>query len=214
MIDHTLINPDSTKKDVIALCEEARRYGFGGVAINPFYVSLAAKLLRNTSVKVISALGFPFGATLTEVKVFEARKVMENGAHEIDMMINVGALRSKDYLAVRKDIEAVVNTAHSYGNVLVKVIIETGFLTDEEKVYACEIAKEAHADFVKTSTGLYTGATVEDVKLIRKTVGKIMGVKASGGIRNLKDMLVMIKAGANRIGTSTGVAILNEVGNE
>jgi len=211
MIDHTLIKPTATKDEVIRLCWEAERYGFCCAVVNPTYVSLAGRVLEATDVKVCSTVGFPIGATLPSVKAFEAAKVVEEGAEEIDMVLNIGALKSKDYEAVRRDIEAVVGVKRTYKKVVVKVIIETGLLTDEEKVVACELAKRAGADFVKTSTGLLArGATVEDVKLMRRAVGKNVGVKASGGIGILKDALAMIEAGANRIGTSNGVTIIEE----
>jgi len=211
MIDHTLVKPTVTKDDVIKLCWEAEKYGFCCAVVNPTFVELARHMLEATDVKVCSTVGFPFGATLPEVKALEARKVVELGAEEIDMVMNVSALKSKDYDTVKKDIEAVVDVKRLNKNVIVKVIIETGWLTDEEKVTACKLAKEAGADFVKTSTGLFGGkATVEDVRLMRQTVGKDMGVKAAAGIRTLKDTLAMIEAGANRIGTSTGVAIIEE----
>lgn len=211
MIDHTLVKPTATRDDVIKLCEEAKTFGFGCVCINPIYVSLAAKLLKGTRVKVGSTVGFPFGTTLPEVKSSEARMVIEAGASEMDMVINVGALKSKDRETVKTDIGAVVNVARQYGNVIVKVIIETGYLTDEEKVAACKLAKEAGADSVKTSTGFIGKATIEDIRLMRETVGESMGVKAAGGIRTLEDVLAMIEAGANRIGTSTGVAIIEQI---
>jgi len=212
MIDHTLIKPTATKDEVIKLCWEAQKHGVCCAVVNPTYVSLARHMLEATDVKVCSTVGFPIGATLPEAKAFEAEKVVENGAEEIDMVINISALKSKDYETVRKDIEAVVGVKRAHKNVVVKAIIETGLLTDDEKVVACELAKKAGADFVKTSTGLFVGgATVEDVRLMRRTVGKGMGVKAAGGIRTLKDALAMIEAGANRIGTSTGVAIIEEM---
>lgn len=211
IIDHTLIKPTATKDDVIKLCEEAKRYNFGCVCVNPLYVSLAVQLLRGTTVKVSSTVGFPYGSTLPEVKAFEAKRCLKNRAQEIDMVMNIGALKSKEYKTVKKDIEAIVNLKRSFSGVVVKVIIETGYLTDEEKVMACKLAKEAGADFVKTSTGIVGGATIEDVKLMRKTVGKSIGVKAAGGIRTLKQALAMIEAGANRIGTSTGDAIIEEI---
>ncbi len=210
-IDHTLVKPIATRNDVEKLCGEAKKHGFCCVCVNPTYISLAAQLLKETDVKVCSTVGFPFGVNLPEVKAFEAWRAVENGAREIDMVINLGALKSKDYEAVRRDIEAVVDVKRSRGDVAVKVIIETGLLTDEEKVLTCKIAKEAGADFVKTSTGLFGGATVKDIQLMRETVGKDMGVKAAGGIRTLKDALAMIRAGANRIGTSTAVAIIEEL---
>ena len=211
MIDHTLIKPTATKNDVEKLCKEAEKYGFGCVCVNSMYVSLAKQLLRGTNVKVCSTVGFPFGATLSEVKAFEAEKAVEKGAQEIDMVINIGALKSGDYETVKNDIETVVvNVKRSHSDLVIKVIIETGYLTTQEKIMACKLAKEAGADFVKTSTGIVGGATVEDVKLMRETVGKDMGVKAAGGIRTFKEALAMIEAGANRIGTSTGVAIIEE----
>jgi len=208
MIDYTQIKPTATKNDIEKLCKEAEKYGFGCVCVNSMYVSLANQLLKGTDVKVCSTVGFPFGVTLPEVKAFEAKKAVERGAQEIDMVINIGALKSGDHGTVKKDIETVVNVKRSHSDLVVKVIIETGYLTTQEKIMACRLAKEAGADFVKTSTGLVGGATVEDVKLMRKTVGKNMGVKAAGGIRTFKEALTMIEAGANRIGTSTGVAII------
>jgi deoxyribose-phosphate aldolase len=212
MIDYTLVKPTVTKDDVIRLCWEAEKYGFCCAVVNPTFVSLARHMLEATDVKVCSTVGFPFGVTMSEVKALEARKVVEQGAEEIDMVMNVSALKSNDYNTVKKDIEAVVNVKHLDREVIVKVIIETGWLTNEEKVTACKLAKEAGADFVKTSTGFFGGkATVEDVRLMRQTVGEDMGVKAAAGIRTLKDALAMIEAGANRIGTSTAVAIIEEV---
>lgn len=212
MIDHTLVKPAVTKDDVIKLCWEAEKYGFCCAVVNPTFVSLARHMLEATEVKVCSTVGFPFGVTLTEIKAMEARKVVELGAEEIDMVMNVSALKSKNYDTVKRDIKAVVNVKRLHKDVIVKVIIETGWLTNEEKVITCKLAKEAGADFVKTSTGFFGGkATVEDVRLMRQTVGKDMGVKAAAGIRTLKDALAMIEAGANRIGTSTAVAILEEI---
>jgi deoxyribose-phosphate aldolase len=212
MIDHTLVKPAVTKDDIIKLCWEAEKYGFCCAVVNPTFVSLARHMLEATEVKVCSTVGFPFGATLTEIKAMEARKVVELGAEEIDMVMNVSALKSKNYDTVKRDIEAVVNVKRLHKDVIVKVIIETGWLTNEEKVITCKLAKEAGADFVKTSTGFFGGkATVEDVRLMRQTVGKDMGVKAAAGIRTLEDALAMIEAGANRIGTSTAVAIMEEI---
>jgi len=212
MIDSTLITPTATKDDVIKLCWEAKKHGFACAVVNPAYVSLARHMLEARDVKVCSTVGFPVGAGLSEVKAFEARKVVELGAEEIDMVINTSALKSKDYEAVKQDIKAVLDIKQSSPDIIVKVIIETGLLTDKEKVTACKLSKEAEADFVKTSTGLLDGkATVEDVKLMRKAVGKDMGVKAAGGIRTLKEALAMIDAGANRIGTSTAVNIIEEM---
>jgi len=211
MIDHTLIRPTATKDEVIQLCWEAKKYGFGCVVVNPFYVSLAHHVLEASDVKVCSTVGFPLGATLPKVKAEEARKVIKLGAEELDMVMNISAFKSKDYDAVREDIEAVVGAKHTNPNIIVKVIIETSLLTDKEKTTACKLAKEAKADFVKSSTGLFGGgATVKDVRLMRRAVGREMGVKASGGIRTLKDALAMIDAGANRIGTSTAVNIIEE----
>lgn len=208
IIDHTLVKPTATKDAVMKLCTEAEKYGFGCVCVNSAYIPLAVRLLKGTDVKVCSSVGFPFGASLAEVKAFEAKRVVENGASEVDMVMNIGALKSGDYVKVKEDIEAVVDIKRLYGDVLVKVIIETGYLTDEEKIKACKLAKKAGADFVKTSTGLAGGATVEDVRLMRETVGESMGVKAAGGVRDFKQALAMIKAGADRIGTSTAVAIM------
>jgi deoxyribose-phosphate aldolase len=209
-IDHTNLKPYATREDIIRLCNEAIQYGFYAVCVNPYRVKLAKEYLKekNADVKVASVIGFPLGATPTEVKVFEARKALDDGADELDMVINIGALKDKDYDYVENDIAEVVKVAHERG-ALVKVIIETCYLTEEEKVKACELAKEAGADFVKTSTGFGSGgATVEDVKLMRKVVGPEMGVKAAGGIRTYEQALEMIKAGANRIGTSSGVKIV------
>jgi len=211
MIDSTLLKPTATKDDIAKLCREAKKYGFGCVCINPLYVSLATQLLKGTDVKVCSVIGFPFGSTLPEVKAFEARMAAENGAREVDMVINIGALKSGDHRAAKQDIKMVVDLKRLYSDLIVKVIIETGYLTTEEKVAACRLAKEAGADFVKTSTGLVGGATIEDVQLMRRTVGSDMGVKAAGGIRTLKDALAMIEAGANRIGTSAAAAIIEEL---
>jgi deoxyribose-phosphate aldolase len=206
LIDHTLLKPTTTKQDIVKLCEEAKKYGFFAVCVNPMYVSFCKSLLRDTSVKVCTVIGFPLGATTTAVKVFESKEAIDNGADEIDMVINVSALRSKDYNYVLEDISSVREVTK--GKIL-KVIIETAYLNEEEKIKACELAKEAKADFVKTSTGFApTGATVEDVSLMRKIVGLDMGVKASGGIRTIEDVLKMIKAGANRIGTSSSVEII------
>jgi len=210
MIDSTLLKPTATKDDIAKLCREAKWYRFGCVCINPVYVSLATQLLKETDVKVCSVIGFPFGSTPPEVKAFEARRAAENGAREVDMVINLGALKSGDHEAVKRDIEMVMDLKRLYSDLIVKVIIETGYLTSEEKVTACRLVKEAGADFVKTSTGLVGGATIEDVQLMRRTVGSDMGVKAAGGIRTLKDALAMIEAGANRIGTSVAVAIIEE----
>jgi deoxyribose-phosphate aldolase len=210
MIDHTLLKPDATADQIAQLCYEARKYGFASVCINPTNVSLCADLLRGSPVKVCTVIGFPLGATPPEVKVFETKNAIQQGATEIDMVINIGALKSKDLELVARDIRGVVQTAHASGN-LVKVIIEAALLTNEEKVTACLLSKEAGADFVKTSTGFSTGgATVEDVALMRRVVGPEMGVKAAGGVRTLEDAEKMVKAGATRIGASAGVKIVQD----
>ncbi|NJF25854.1 deoxyribose-phosphate aldolase [Thermococcus sp. Bubb.Bath] len=209
-IDHTNLKPYASAEDIKKLCDEAIEYGFYAVCVNPYRVRLAKGYLseKGSDIKVASVIGFPLGATSTEVKVFEAKKALEDGADELDMVINLGALKDKDYEYVKNDIAEVVKAAHEKG-AKVKVIIETCYLTEEEKVKACELAKEASADFVKTSTGFGTGgATVEDVKLMRKVVGPEMGVKAAGGIHAYEQALAMIEAGATRIGASRGVQII------
>jgi len=210
IIDHTLLKPDATQAQIAQLCYEARKYSFAAVCVNPANVKLAAQLLKDSPVAVCTVVGFPLGATLTEVKAYEAQKVIEDGATEIDMVINIGALKSKDYDLVKRDIATVVRTCHNNGAIC-KVIIEAALLTDEEKVKACQLAKEAGADYVKTSTGFGPGgATVEDVALMRRVVGPEMGVKAAGGIRTFEAARQMIKAGATRIGASAGVKIVQE----
>lgn len=210
MIDHTLLKPDATEAEIAQLCYEARKYGFAAVCVNPSYVKLAAQLLKGSSVKVCTVVGFPLGATLTEVKAYEAQRAIDEGAREIDMVINIGALKSRDYETVLRDIATVVRTCHA-GGAIVKVIIEAALLTDEEKVVACQLAKEAGADYVKTSTGFGPGgATVADVALMRRVVGPTMGVKAAGGIRSYEDAQKMVAAGATRIGASAGVKIVQE----
>ena len=209
IIDSTLVKATATKSDVEKLCKEAIKYGFGCVVVNPTYVKIASHLLERSNVKVCSTVGFPFGVALPEIKALEAVKAVEDGASELDMVINLGALKSQDYELVKRDITSVVDVKRLYEDVIVKVIIETSQLTTVEKITACRLAKEAGADFVKTSTGLLgKGATVEDVKLMRQVVGSGMGVKASGGIRNYADAVAMIEAGANRVGTSTAAAII------
>jgi len=212
LIDHTLLKPDATKDDITRLCKEAKKYGFWSVCVNPTYVSLATEILRGSDVKVCSVVGFPLGANVSEVKAFEAEKAISDGASEIDMVINIGGLKSHDYELVKRDICKVVERAKALRkDTIVKVIIETGLLTEDEKVLACRLVKEAGADFVKTSTGLNSsGATIHDVKLLRKTVGPNFGVKASGGIKTCRNAIELVKAGANRIGTSSGVAIIGE----
>jgi len=208
MIDHTLLKPDATQQEIAQLCFEARKYGFASVCVNPTWVSLCAELLKGASAKVCTVIGFPLGATSSETKAFETETAIRQGATEIDMVINIGALKARDLETVAKDIRGVVNAAHAR-NIIVKVIIETSLLTDEEKTIASLLSKEAGADFVKTSTGFAGGgATVHDVELMRKTVGPQMGVKASGGVRTFEDAASMIKAGATRIGASAGVKIL------
>lgn len=208
MIDHTLLKPDATADMIAQLCFEARKYHFASVCVNPTNVKLCAELLRGTDVKVCTVIGFPLGATSTEVKVFETKNALENGATEIDMVINIGALKAGDNELVAHDIREVVNATHAAG-ALVKVIIETALLTDEEKIVACLLAKEAGADFVKTSTGFSSGgATVHDVALMRRTVGPDLGVKAAGGIHSHEDAEQLVAAGATRLGASAGVKII------
>jgi len=212
MIDSTNVRATATKSEIENLCKEAVRHGFACVCVNPVYVKLASTLMRNKNVKVCSTVGFPFGTSLLEIKALEAIKAVEDGAKELDMVINLSLLKSRDYSTTRRDIAAVVDARKLSKDIVVKVIIETDLLTDEEKPIACKLAKEAGADFVKTSTGFFgKGATVKDVRLMRKTVGESMGVKAAGGIRRYADALKMIQAGANRIGTSTAAAIVEEM---
>ncbi|MEM1536407.1 MAG: deoxyribose-phosphate aldolase [Candidatus Bathyarchaeia archaeon] len=209
LIDSTLVKATATKSEIEKLCREAVQHGFGCVMVNPVYVRLAASLLKGTDVRVGSTIGFPFGVSLPDIKAFEAVKAVEDGACELDMVMNLSALKSGDYELVKRDIEAVVAVKRISSDITVKVIIETPLLTDEEKITACKIVKEAGADFVKTSTGLFGGgATVEDVRLMRQVVGKNFGVKAAGGIRTYADAVAMIEAGANRIGTSTATTII------
>lgn len=215
MIDHTLLKQDATKSQIVKLVQEARQYQFASVCVNPTWVKVAADLLKDEQdVNVCTVIGFPLGATTTETKVYEAKLAVEHGAREIDMVINISALKDQNDVFVEQDIRAVVQAVASQA--IVKVIIETCLLTDEEKVRACRLAKKAGAHFVKTSTGFSTGgATIEDVKLMREIVGSRIGVKASGGIRDIETAKAMIEAGATRIGTSSGVAIINGLaGNE
>ena len=208
MIDHTILKPEATEAAVQKIIDEAKEYNFFSVCINPCWVAFASEQLADTDVAVCTVIGFPLGANTPEVKAYEAADAIKNGANEVDMVINIGALKSQQYDYVRQDIQGVVDAAK--GKALVKVIIETALLTDEEKVKACELAKEAGADFVKTSTGFSTGgAKVADIRLLRETVGPDMGVKASGGVHNAEEALAMIEAGATRIGASTGVAIVS-----
>jgi deoxyribose-phosphate aldolase len=208
LIDHTLLKPQATAADIRRLCQEARRYGFATVCVNPYWVSLAAAQLAGSSVQVASVAGFPLGTNTTAIKVAETESVVAAGAREVDMVLNIGELCGGNLDAVRVDIAAVVTAAHAR-HALVKVILETALLTDDQKVAACSISQQAGADFVKTSTGFSThGATTHDVEFMRRTVGPGMGVKASGGIRTLEDLEAMRAAGANRIGTSSGVQIV------
>lgn len=205
-IDHTLLKPDASQEQIETLIEEAKKYDFASVCVNPTWVNFAAQALKATDVKVCTVIGFPLGANTPELKAFETSDAIQNGANEVDMVINIGALKSRNFDLVERDIRAVVEAAKG---TLVKVIIETCLLTDDEKVKACQIAQKAGADFVKTSTGFSTGgATVRGVALMRKTVGPDMGVKASGGARSYEDALAFIEAGATRIGASSGVAIM------
>ena len=210
LIDHTLLKPDATEDDIRRLCEEAARFRFASVCVNPTWVRASACHLHGTNVPVCTVIGFPLGATLSDVKAYEARRAIFDGAREVDMVINVGALKSNDDCAVEHDIRSVVEVAHE-SNVTCKVIIETALLTDDEKVRACLAAKRAGADFVKTSTGFAKGgATVADIALMRQTVGADLGVKASGGVKGLEDARKMVQAGATRIGASVGVKIAQE----
>ena len=214
MIDHTLLKPDATSDKIAQLCFEAKKYHFASVCINPTHVKLCADLLKGSDVKVCTVIGFPLGATPPEVKVFETRNALDNGATEIDMVINIGALKAGETELVARDIRGVVEVGHA-AHALVKVIIETALLTDEEKVMACLFSKEAGADYVKTSTGFSGGgATVHDVALMRRTVGPAIGVKASGGIHSYEEAEALVAAGATRIGASAGVKIIQEARGE
>lgn len=213
MIDHTILKPEANEGMVRDLCKEAMEYDFAAVCVNPYFVKLCKDLLIDSDVKVATVIGFPLGANTKEVKAFETKMAIEDGAEEIDMVINIGALKNKDFEIVGEDIKEVVKAAD--GKAIVKVIIETALLTEEEKVKACELSKEAGADFVKTSTGFSTGgATLEDVKLMKSIVGNDVEIKASGGIRDLETAREMIKAGASRLGTSSGVKIAEEIEKE
>jgi deoxyribose-phosphate aldolase len=208
LIDHTLLKPETKKEEIMKLCEEAKQFGFASVVVNPTWVKTASDMLKGTEVNTCTVIGFPLGANSPEVKAFEAKNAVENGATEVDTVINIGALKDKNDDLVERDIQAVVEAVK--GKALVKVIIEACLLTDEEKVRVCQLAVKAGADYVKTSTGFSLhGATFEDVALMRKTVGSTMGVKASGGVRNLNDLKQMVEAGATRIGTSSGVALFS-----
>ena len=208
MIDHTLLKPEASQDQIAQLCHEARKHNFASVCVNPANVKLCAQLLKGSSIPVCTVVGFPLGATSTEAKVFETQQTIRDGATEVDMVINVGALKSRDYELVERDIGSVARACHA-NNAILKVIIEAALLTDEEKVVACQLAKVAGADFVKTSTGFGPGgATVEDVALMRRVVGPAMGIKAAGGIRTYEDAQKMIAAGATRIGASASVRII------
>ncbi|MBS1248653.1 MAG: Deoxyribose-phosphate aldolase 2 [Chloroflexi bacterium] len=207
MIDHTMLKPDATRDQIAQLCYEARKYEFASVCVNPTHVKLCADLLKGSPVKVCTVIGFPLGASSSEVKVYETETALKDGATEIDMVINIGALKAKDLDLVAQDINSVVRMAHGSGAIL-KVIIETALLDHDEKVTACLLAKEAGADFVKTSTGFSGGgATIEDIELMRRVVGPEIGVKASGGVRTYEDAVSMVEAGATRIGASAGIKI-------
>lgn len=211
LIDHTLLKPDATQAQIAQLCHEARQHGFAAVCVNPTHVRLCADLLKDSDVAVCTVVGFPLGATPSEVKAYEAQQSIDDGATEVDMVINIGALKGGEFDLVERDIAMVTRTCHNNGAIC-KVIIEAALLTEQEKAKACELAKKAGADYVKTSTGFGPGgATVADVALMRRVVGPGMGVKAAGGIRTLADAKGMVEAGATRIGASAGVKILQEV---
>ncbi len=212
MIDHTNVKPDATIEDIKKLCNEATKYKFSCACVTPTNVAVANKLLKDTGVKVCAVIGFPFGTNTPEIKAFEALVAVEDGAAELDMVLNIGSLKSGEDVLVKRDIEGVVESADG---MVVKVIIETALLTRKEKIRACLIAEEAGANFVKTSTGIgYPGANIEDIKLIKETIGENMGIKASGGIRDLETAIKMIDAGASKIGTSTGPLIMDELLNK
>ena len=209
MIDHTNIKPDAIKEDIKKLCNECIDFNFSSACVTPTNVALAHEILKNTDIGVCAVIGFPFGTSKSEIKAFEALVAVEDGAVELDMVLNIGAMKSSKDSLVKRDISGVVESADG---MTVKVILETALLTDQEIIQACKLSKEAEADYVKTSTGIgYSGANAHDVALMRETVGQDMGVKASGGIRNLKTAVEMIDAGASKIGTSTGPAIMNEL---
>lgn len=214
MIDHTLLKPAATREQIAVLCEQAQEYGFAAVCVNPAYVPLCHSILKGTGVQVACVAGFPLGATLPEVKVYEAQHAIAAGATEVDMVIHIGALRDQAYERVLEDVAGVVQACHATGAVL-KVIIEAALLTDEEKIAACYLSQIAGADYCKTSTGFGPGgAQVRDVALMRQTIGPKMGLKAAGGIRNYQDALAMIAAGATRIGASAGIQIVQQARTE
>ncbi|MDD5543623.1 MAG: deoxyribose-phosphate aldolase [Acidobacteriia bacterium] len=208
LIDHTLLKPEATEEQIRKLCEEARTYQFASVCVNPCWTKLCAQLLKDSCVKIATVVGFPLGATLPAVKAFEAKQAVCMGADEIDMVMNVGALKSRNYSLVEEDVAGVVDVCHRYG-AITKVILETFLLSDEEKIKACTLAKAGRADFVKTSTGFVGGgATAKDVELMRQVVGPDVGVKASGGVRTFEDARQMVEAGATRIGASASIKIV------
>lgn len=210
MIDHTLLKADATRDQIEKLCDEAREYAFKSVCINPYYVSLCSDLLKGTNVEIATVIGFPLGNNTEEVKAFETKNAIENGATEVDMVINIAALKNADYDTVESDIRAVVDMAKD--KALVKVIIEACYLTDDEKIKACELSMKAGADYVKTSTGFGTGgATVHDVEIMKSVVGDKLGIKASGGVRDYETSMKMIEAGATRLGASAGVEIISSL---
>jgi deoxyribose-phosphate aldolase len=210
-IDHTLLKPEASQEQIVRLCKEAAHFGFASVCVNPWWIGLAASALRGTSVKVATTIGFPLGANHTTVKRFEAQEATRLGAQELDMVINIGALKSRDRQSVQNDIAAVAEVTHSAGAIL-KVILEMSLLSLEEKILSCELSLAGKADFVKTATGFLGSATVDDVSLMRGVVGDRAGVKASGGIRTAAAALAMLEAGANRLGASSSVAIVQELG--
>lgn len=209
MIDHTLLKAEASEADIVKLCQEAKTYGFWSVCVNPFWVPVACRILAETDIRVCCVVGFPLGATTTKVKVIETEEAIANGAREVDMVINIGALKTGDFEAVRGEIASVVRVARALTGITVKVVLETVFLSANEKITGCKLAQEAGADFVKTCTGFGSNkATVSDVTLLRRSVPETMGVKASGGIQTYEDAMRMIHAGANRLGTSAGVDII------
>jgi len=210
-IDHTLLKPETSQEQIVRLCQEAAHFGFAAVCVNPWWIGLAASALRGTPVKVATTIGFPLGANHTTVKRYEAQEATRLGAQELDMVMNIGALKSRDRQSVQNDIAAVAEVAHAAGAIL-KVILETSLLSLEEKILSCELSLAGKADFVKTATGFFGTATTDDVSLMRGVVGDRAGVKASGGIRSAAAALAMLEAGANRLGTSSGVAIVRELG--
>ncbi|MCP4361580.1 MAG: deoxyribose-phosphate aldolase [Chloroflexi bacterium] len=214
LIDHTLLKPDASQDQIAQLCYEAKKHHFASVCINPTHVKLAAQLLKDSNIKVCTVIGFPLGATPATVKAYETQQAIRDGATEIDMVINIGALKSQDYQVVLEDVGAVARAAHA-GNALLKVIIEAALLTDEEKVVACQLSKVAEADFVKTSTGFGPGgATLPDVALMRRVIGPDIGIKAAGGVGSYQDAQAMVAAGATRIGASAGIKIVRQAAGE